>query len=283
MAFTTLIDTATLATRLNDARLVLFDCRFDLKDTGWGERVYAEAHIPGAVYVHLDRDLSATKTGSNGRHPLPDPDTAARTFSALGVGDGVQAVAYDQDTGMYASRLWWMLRWLGHEAVAVLDGGMARWLAEGRDTRSGVEAPSPRRFVAAPRPDMLVTVDQVATLADAGFQLIDARAPERYRGDVEPIDRVPGHIPGARNHFFQSNLGATGGFKGRMDLAAGFSKTLGDTPADRTICYCGSGVTACHDLLAMEHAGLSGGRLYAGSWSEWSADPRRVVAKGDEG
>jgi thiosulfate/3-mercaptopyruvate sulfurtransferase len=282
MPFTTLIDTATLAAHLTDAHLVVADCRFDLKDTAWGERVYAEAHIPGAVYVHLGRDLSAPKTGANGRHPLPDPATAARTFWRLGIGPGTQVVAYDQDTGMYASRLWWMLRWLGHDAVAVLDGGLARWLAERRETRGGIEARTPRSFAAAPRRDMLVTADQVAAMRDAGFELVDARAPERFRGDVEPLDRVPGHIPGARNHFFQSNLGATGTFRNPAELAAAFSATLGGTPAERVICYCGSGVTACHDLLAMEHAGLPGGRLYAGSWSEWSADPQREVAKGDE-
>ena len=282
MSFTTLIDTAALASRLDDPGLVIFDCRFDLKDTGWGERAYAEGHVPRALYVHLDRNLSAPKTGTNGRHPLPDAATAARTFSALGVGAGVQVVAYDQDTGMYASRVWWMLRWLGHDAVAVLDGGLARWRAEGRAIRSGVEAPVPRPFVAAPRAGMIVTADQIAVLTGSGFQLVDARAPERYRGDVEPLDRVPGHIPGARNHYFQSNLDNTGRFRSAADLAARFSETLGDTPADRAICYCGSGVTACHDLLAMEHAGLPGGRLYAGSWSEWSADPQRPVATGTD-
>jgi thiosulfate/3-mercaptopyruvate sulfurtransferase len=283
MAFTTLIDTATLASRLHDGRLVIADCRFDLKDPAWGERVYAEAHIPGAVYVHLDRDLSGPKTGANGRHPLPDPETAARTFSTLGFAEEIQVVAYDQDSGMYASRLWWMLRWLGHDRVAVLDGGWARWLAEGRDSAAGAETSTARRFVARPRPEMLVSVDQLSDLTGAGFQLIDARAPERYRGDVEPIDRVPGHIPGARNHFFQSNLDASGTFRSAADLAAGFAETLGGTPASQAICYCGSGVTACHDLLAMEHAGLPGAKLYAGSWSEWSADPHRAVTKGDDG
>lgn len=277
---TTLIDTAALDAHRAEPHWLVADCRFDLKDTAAGERAYQEAHIPGAVYVHLDRDLSAPKTGSNGRHPLPDPATVAATFSRLGIDRTRQVVAYDQDSGMYASRLWWMLRWMGHDAVAVLDGGFVRWLGEGRPITAGHEARTTRQFVAAPRPEMLTTVGDLDALRLAGYQLVDARAPERFRGDVEPLDRVPGHIPGARNHFFQANLDEHGRFRAPADLAARLSATLGDTPVERTICYCGSGVTACHDLLALEHAGLRGAKLYAGSWSEWSADPDRPVAKG---
>ncbi len=279
MTFTTLIDTGTLATRLSEPDLVIADCRFDLKDTSSGERAYAEAHIPGSVYMHLERDLSGTKTGSNGRHPLPDPAIAAATFGRLGIGDGAQVVAYDGDSGAYASRLWWMLRWLGHDAVAVLDGGFARWLLGGHPVTSGVESRPSRRFVPRVRGEMLATASEVAAPAGPGWRLLDARAPERFRGDVEPIDRVAGHIPGALNHFHAANMQENGTFRSPSDLAERFKGVLGDVPADRTICYCGSGVTACHDLLALEHAGLPGAKLYAGSWSEWSSDPTRPIER----
>jgi thiosulfate/3-mercaptopyruvate sulfurtransferase len=280
MAFRTLISTSVLAMHLEDDAVALVDCRFKLGDESWGEQVYVAAHIPHAVYAHLDRDLSGPKSGTNGRHPLPDPDTVTRTFTRFGITSGVQVVAYDQDNGMFASRLWWMLRWLGHDAVAVLDGGFAKWTAEGRDTRSGTEARAAQTFIAAPRPDLLATVDQVAALrADRNWRLVDARAPERFRGDVEPLDKVAGHIPGAVNHCYQTNLDAEGSFRSPEELRAHMRATLGDHPADRIVCYCGSGVTACHNLLALEHAGLTGARLYAGSWSEWSSDPARPVEK----
>ena len=280
MAFRTLISTSALAMHLDDDHIAIVDCRFLLAEESWGEQAYVESHIPHAVYAHLDRDLSGPKSGTNGRHPLPHPDAAARTFAHLGITSGVQVVAYDQDTGMYASRLWWMLRWLGHDAVAVLDGGFAKWTAEGRDTRSGTETRAPQTFTAAPRDEMLATVDQVAALrADRDWQLVDARAPERFRGDVEPLDKVAGHIPGAANHCYQTNLDADGSFRSPEDLRAQMRPALGDHSADHIVCYCGSGVTACHNLLALEHAGLTGAKLYAGSWSEWSSDPRRPVEK----
>ena len=280
MAFTTLISPAELAAHRHASDWLVADCRFDLKEPDAGERAYRERHLPGAIYVHLDRDLSGPKTGHNGRHPLPSPEAAAATFGRLGIDKTRQVVVYDQDSGMFASRLWWMLRWLGHDAVAVLDGGFARWVAEGHPVVSGHDTRPPARFVASPRAEMLVSVNDVQRLTGAGYQLLDARAPERYRGDVEPLDRVPGRIPGARNHFFQSNLTNAATFRPAGELAAQLEASLGGTPADRTICYCGSGVTACHDLLALEHAGLRGGRLYAGSWSEWCADPARPVEKG---
>jgi len=280
MAFRTLISTSVLAMHLEDDPVAIVDCRFKLGDESWGEQAYVAAHIPRAVYAHLDRDLSGPKTGTNGRHPLPDPDAVTRTFTRFGITSGVQVVAYDQDNGMFASRLWWMLRWLGHDAVAVLDGGFAKWTAEGRDTRSGTETRAAQTFIAAPRPDLLATVDQVAALrADHNWRLVDARAPERFRGDVEPLDKVAGHIPGAVNHCYQTNLDAEGSFRSPEELRAHMQATLGDHPADRIVCYCGSGVTACHNLLALEHAGLTGARLYAGSWSEWSSDPARPVEK----
>jgi thiosulfate/3-mercaptopyruvate sulfurtransferase len=281
MAFTTLIDTAALASSLDSPTFAVVDCRFKLDDEDWGAREYSGAHIPGSVYASLDRDLSGARTGFNGRHPLPDPQALVQTFERLGIGDGTQVVVYDQDTGMYASRLWWLLRWLGHETVAVLDGGFAKWTAEGRATRSGAEPRGPRPFTGSPRADMSIGVDQVESLVGTSeWKLVDARAPERFRGDTEPIDRTPGHIPGATNHFFQWNLDEGGLFRTPEALRARIKESLGDVAADRLVCYCGSGVTACHNLLALEHAGLTGAKLYAGSWSEWSADPSRPVERG---
>jgi thiosulfate/3-mercaptopyruvate sulfurtransferase len=280
MTFTTLIGTDALASRLSDPGLVIVDCRFDLADTAWGERAYAAKHIPGAVYAHLDRDLSGPKTGRNGRHPLPDPGALARTFGSLGIGEETQVVAYDQDAGMYASRLWWELRWLGHTAVAVLDGGFAKWVDEGRPAAAGVETRPARSFVARPQEDMVATLAEVvAHRADKDWRLVDARAPERFRGENETIDNMAGHIPGAVNHFFRTNLDDRGTFRSPDELRARARQTLGSVPPDRIICYCGSGVTACHNLLAMEHAGIRGAKLYAGSWSEWSSDASRPTAR----
>jgi thiosulfate/3-mercaptopyruvate sulfurtransferase len=280
--FTTLIDTASLARFLHDKAVAIADCRFDMTDTSAGERAYVASHVPGAVYVHLDRDLSAPKTGANGRHPLPAPSTLAETFGRLGIDGRTQVVAYDQDSGSIASRLWWMLRWLGHDRVAVLDGGFAKWVAEQRRVIGGVEKREPRTFRAAPRPDMIATIEDVAAKPSRGWHLVDARAPERYRGDSEPLDKVAGHIPGASNHHFQSNLTAAGTFRSTPDLAARLEKLLGTTAADRVICYCGSGVTACHNLLALEHAGMRGAKLYPGGWSEWSADSSRGIERSPE-
>jgi thiosulfate/3-mercaptopyruvate sulfurtransferase len=285
MAFRTLIDTATLAQHLGDRAVAIVDCRFKLDEAEWGERAFAAGHIPGATYAHLDRDLCGPKTGANGRHPLPDVPRLVASFERLGIGDGLRVVAYDQDNGMFASRLWWMLRWMGHPDVAVLDGGFAKWVAEGRPTSQDARAGDSRpivRFTAAPQDGMTMDVSDVAGVSQSpDWKLIDARAPERYRGEVEPIDRVPGHIPGAANHFFMWNLSPEGTFLPAPALRARLRSVLGEVPADRAVCYCGSGVTACHDLLALEHAGLSGGRLYPGSWSEWSHDPARPVRRGD--
>jgi thiosulfate/3-mercaptopyruvate sulfurtransferase len=249
----------------------------------WGEKAYVDGHIPGAVYAGLDRDLAGPTTGTNGRHPLPAPETLAATFRRLGIGDGAQVVTYDQDTGMYAARLWWELRWLGHDAVAVLDGGYARWLAEDRQIVRGIETRSPAVFTPRVRTEMVVDaagVDRLRT--DRDVRLIDARAPERFRGDEEPIDRVAGHIPGAANHFYRENLNERGTFRPAQELRARFRALLGEAQPDRVVSYCGSGVTACHNLLALEHAGLGGGKLYPGSWSEWSSDPAKPTARSDD-
>jgi thiosulfate/3-mercaptopyruvate sulfurtransferase len=278
VALTTLITTDALALRLDDPAFAIVDCRYSLENEAWGEQEYTARHIPGADYAHLARDLAGKKTGTNGRHPLPDPESLRRTFGRLGIASGVQVVAYDQDTGIYASRLWWLLRWMGHDAVAVLDGGFAKWLAEGRATASGEEHHAVREFVGSPRVGWTMSAGEVAAATkNAGWQIVDARAPERYRGETEPIDRVAGHIPGAMNHFFKWNLDEAGTFRTPEEIRARLKETIGDAQPDRIISYCGSGVTACHNLLALEHAGLRGAKLYPGSWSEWSSDPARPV------
>ena len=273
----TLIAPAELTPHLGDSRWVIVDCRFDLADPECGERYYLEGHIPGARYAHLDRDLSGTKTGTNGRHPLPTvPEMTAR-FGAMGIGPTTQVVAYDQDAGVYAARLWWMLRFMGHDAVAVLDGGLTRWVAEGGTLQPGRVTPTPAGFAANPRTEWPLTVDEVAA-GDAKL-LIDARAPDRFRGENETIDKVGGHIPGARNHWFQENLTDDKRFRPEEELRRKWEADLAGTPPGEAVLYCGSGVTACHNMLSMEIAGLPGARIFPGSWSEWSANPERPVEK----
>ena len=282
--FKTLISTDVLAARLADPLWVIVDCRFKLDDVAWGEREWTAAHIPGAAYAHLDRDLSGTKTGTNGRHPLPDVDVLARTFGRFGITSGKQVVAYDQDSGMFASRLWWLLRWLGHEAVAVLDGGFGKWVAEGRPTSVAGEARDDARdefHALPPRLDMTIGIDDVSAHAhDGDWRLLDARAPERYRGEVEPMDPVAGHIPGAASYFFQRNIDERGTLRTPEDLRARFAPYINGIAPEHIVCYCGSGVQACHNLLALEHAGVSGARLYPGSWSQWVSDRSRPVETG---
>lgn len=274
--YNTLIAPAELNLHLGDPGWVVVDCRFDLANPAWGEEQYAVGHIPGARYAHLDRDLSGTKTGANGRHPLPTTDEMAKRFGGLGIGPGTQVVTYDADSGMYAARLWWMLRFMGHDEVAVLDGGLARWVAEGGLLQPGRVTPTPARFDPAPRTDWRLSVED--TVADAGASLlVDARSPERFRGQNETLDKVGGHIPGARNYFFQQNLADDKTFKPADVLRAQWDSVLQGRSPEEVVMYCGSGVTACHNLLAMEVAGLPGSRLFPGSWSEWSADPARPV------
>ena len=278
MTWTTLVGTNALAERLDDPALVIVDCRYDLEHEAWGREAYADAHLPGAVYAHLEHDLSGAKTGKNGRHPLPEAGALRETFGRLGIDGTVQVVAYDQDAGMYASRLWWLLRWLGHDAVAVLDGGLAKWIDERRLTTSGAGggARAARVFTGAPRPGVSLNADEVAAVMHAAeWRLVDARAPERYRGETEPIDPVAGRIPGAVNHFFKDNLTDRGTFRSPDEIRARLRDSIGDVAPHHIVCYCGSGVTACHNLLALEHVGLHGATLYPGSWSEWSSDPQR--------
>jgi len=280
--YTTLVCAADLAAQLAAPDLVVVDVRHDLaRPDAWGGDQYRAAHVPGAVFAHLDRDLSAPKTGRNGRHPLPSPAACAALFGRLGIDASRQVVAYDQNNGAYASRLWWMLRWLGHDAVAVLDGGFDQWVREGRAVTADVPQPRPGTFVARPRAS---TVDADAVRANLGsgaLMVVDARAPERYRGDVEPLDPVAGHIPGAVNRPFGRNLLADGTFKPAAALRAEFETLLAGRAPPTIVHQCGSGVTACHNALAMECAGLPGARLYPGSWSEWCADPSRPVARGE--
>jgi len=279
--FDTLITTGELANLKGRPDVVICDVRHDLaQPEAWGEAQYRAGHIPGAVFVHLDRDLSGPKTGTNGRHPLPSPEAAAARFGRLGIAVGKQVVAYDQGGGMFAARLWWMLQWLGFEAAAVLDGGYAKWVAEGRAIDTDAVAPAPAEFTVERVTPTVNATGVMASLARQRLLLIDARAPERFRGETEPLDPVAGHIPGARNRPYTLNLNADGTFKHPAFLRAEFGALLAGEPHDLVVHQCGSGVTACHNLLAMEIAGISGTRLYPGSWSEWCADPARPVSTG---
>lgn len=261
-----------------DAKWAIVDCRFDLKDPAWGERAYRQGHIPGAVYAHLDHDLSGERTQHTGRHPLPPIEAISARLSHWGIDRATQVVVYDQIGGAYAARLWWLLRFLGHYAAAVLDGGLPAWVGAGYPLRDGVETRPPAIFEPAPNWDGLVSTSDVERLrSDPSWLLIDARAPERFRGEVEPIDPVAGHIPGAVNRFHGDNLDAEGRFLSPEILRSQYQELLGEIPPDHAVVYCGSGVTSCHHLVAMEHAGLPLARLYLGSWSEWIRDRSRPV------
>lgn len=277
---TTLIAAAELAAHLGAADWIVCDCRHDLADYEAGRRAYVQSHIPGARFFHLDEDLSGPKTGVNGRHPLPHPHTFALRLGALGIDNGKQVVAYDASGGCYAARLWWMLRWLGHTRVAVLDGGWQAWTAAGHPVTDAMPSVQPTTFTARPRPELAVDAAFVAAhLADDACTVIDARSADRFRGENETLDPVAGHIPGAINRFFRLNLEESGRFKPADQLRAELQQMLGARDARAVVHQCGSGVTACHNLLAMEHAGLVGSRLYPGSWSEWVSDRSRPVAR----
>ena len=281
MTWRTLVSAEDLAGRLDDPRVRTFDCRFDLMRPQAGRERYLEEHLPGAVFADLNSDLAAPPTAVSGRHPLPDPLVFATRLRAWGVDSDSRVVAYDDNNGMFAARLWWMLRWLGHEAVAVLDGGMRRWQQLGLPLSETVPVTREGSFLARHRPELAVNADTVLeSAADPARRVLDARAPECYRAEVEPIDRVAGHVPGARNHPFSGNLAADGRLLPPDELRQALLRSLDGAAPEHAIAMCGSGVTACHVLLAMEHAGLRGARLYPGSWSEWSRDPARPVASG---
>ncbi|MGH8362242.1 MAG: sulfurtransferase [Gammaproteobacteria bacterium] len=281
MYYSTLIGAEALARHL-DSGWSVFDCRFALSNPSAGEHAYATGHIPGARYLHLDRDLASAVTPASGRHPLPEPGVLAAKLAAAGVSAGTQVVAYDDAAGAFAARLWWLLRWLGHPQVAVLDGGWPQWLREARPVSHEPPARSaPGDFRARPDDRMWLSSGLVRQRAHAGIgRLLDARAAERFRGEQEPIDAVAGHVPGAVNLPYLGNISGDGRFKSAEALRTRFMAALDGAAPAETVCMCGSGVTACHNLLAMEVAGLSGGRLYAGSWSEWIRDSSRPVARG---
>ncbi len=299
MEFHTLIDVDSLREFEGAPGVAVIDCRFDLMNPEAGLRAYLAGHIPGARYADLNRDLSAPLTPTSGRHPLPAPAVLVGRLSELGVGNDTQVIAYDEAHGSFAARLWWLLRWLGHTRVAVLNGGIKAWIAAGGTLESGEAAPaaapsSPRAHF-SPRTDsphadsahvdsshpvsVVNAADVAAAVHDPATLLVDARAPERYAGNVEPIDPVAGHIPGAVNHPFSANLDADGRFLPPALLKARWLERLAGRDPRHLIAMCGSGVTACHNLLSLEVAGLPGAKLYAGSWSEWIRNPTRPIAR----
>jgi thiosulfate/3-mercaptopyruvate sulfurtransferase len=285
MTFTTLIGAAALRDLVGKPGITVIDCRFDLMDPEGGRRAYLQGHIPGARYADLNRDLSAPITAASGRHPLPTPDEFAGTLARLGVGRATQVIAYDDSAGAFAARAWWMLRWVGHPAAAVLDGGLKAWVSEGGALQSGEEMPLPAAEVShlSARADATAVIGSAELerrLSDPAFLLIDARAGERFAGTVEPIDAVAGHIEGAVNHPFSANLGADGRFLPAPVLRQAWERRLAGRSPAQVAAMCGSGVTACHNLLSLEVAGLHGAKLYAGSWSEWIRDPHRPIARG---
>lgn len=281
--YVTLIDVDSLATLLQgQSSPLLLDCRFDLAAPASGEAAFVDGHLPGAQYLHLDRDLSGAKTGHNGRHPLPDRDALSERLRLLGLHTGQQVVVYDAQGGMFAARAWWLLRWLGSHAVAVLDGGLPAWQARGLALQREVHTPLAGNFQSTTA--LVQTVDRhtvLNNLQDNGpLILIDARATDRFRGENETLDAHGGHIPGARNRFFRDNLDQHGYFKSPALLRDELQTLLAGSDAGHSVQQCGSGVTACHNVLALEIAGLTGARLYPGSWSEWSSDPQAPIVTG---
>lgn len=278
--YDTLISTDDLMTKLDQPDWAIIDCRFSLDEAERGKRDYDQSHIPGSIYAHLNQDLSGPiVTGKTGRHPLPEVDAFSRKLSQWGIDGKVQVVAYDDSTGVMASRLWWMLRWLGHDRVAVLDGGWQKWSSEGKAVANEMPNPTPRNFVASPRPLMVANAEKVMDAVNTPhMRLLDVRSPERYRGEHEPIDPIAGHIPGAMSAPDELNLDPQGRMLPHDALAQRFQKLIPGISTDHVICYCGSGVTACHTLLALKHAGLGDGKLYDGSWSDWITDPWRPIA-----
>ncbi|MDR1529345.1 MAG: sulfurtransferase [Burkholderiales bacterium] len=278
--FSTLITPQTLACHLDDPNWLIFDVRADLSEPDWGQSVYRASHIPGAIWLSLDRDLSAQSTGVNGRHPLPLPESFSQRMAQLGLSPERQVVVYDQAQGAFAARLWWMLRWIGFSVCAVLDGGFARWQKEKLPTEKIIHTSRAGKFVANPHNEMYVDADEVlGKLETSTMTLIDARSASRFRGENETIDPVGGHIPGARNRPYTDNLMPDDTFKSAKELRKEFETLLDGASLATVVHQCGSGVTACHNALAMAVAGMPAMRLYAGSWSEWCTNPKRPVAQ----
>ncbi|MFN5542981.1 MAG: sulfurtransferase [Betaproteobacteria bacterium] len=276
-----LVSCEQLAAHANDPTWIVFDCRHDLMDVAKGEQWYREGHIPGAFLANLDTDLSGEKTGTNGRHPLPSPAMFSAFLARHGVTARSTVVAYDDVGGQFAARLWWLCRWVGLMNASLLDGGIQRWVAEARPISTAIPVTKPAFFAGRADSFMISTVDEVLSrIGRADLVLIDARAPERYRGEVEPIDPVAGHIPSALNRFYKENLKADLTFKSPDEIRKGLVDLMAGRSATEVVHQCGSGVTACANVFAMEYAGLKGSRLYAGSWSEWVADPSRPMATG---
>jgi len=282
MTNTTLISVADLVAHLKDPEWLIVDARFSLADPALGRHNYLEGHIPGAIYAHLDLDLSSQVIpGVTGRHPIPDAERTAQVFTRWGIPEKGQVVVYDDLGGALAAvRVWWMLRWLGYENVAVLDGGWQYWLKHNLPVQSGEGTRPARQFLPAPRPWMQVDADKVDQIRlDPAWRLLDARGADRFRGENETIDPVAGHIPGAISAPYMENLNQDGAFLPVQELHASYQKLIGEVPPEQVVVYCGSGVTSIHNILAMLHAGLGEARLYPGSWSEWIADPDRPVAR----
>lgn len=278
-----LISTHDLSLRRNDPQWVIFDCRHDLKDSEKGERLYRQGHVPGAHFAHIDTDLSGEKSGSNGRHPLPSPAAFAAFLARHGVTHTSAVVAYDDVGGPFASRLWWMARWIGLQHVYLLDGGIPKWVEEGRTLAQDIPVARPVALQAEPDSGMLSSTAEIeAHLNDQAFALIDARSPERYWGEFEPIDPVAGHIPGAVNRFCMFNLNGDMTFRPAAEIREEFLDLMSGRQPENVRHQCGSGITACLNIFAMEYAGLKGSKLYPGSWSEWISDPSRpIVGKGN--
>jgi thiosulfate/3-mercaptopyruvate sulfurtransferase len=279
MKFTTLVSADQLARHLHDPQWVVFDCRFALTRPESGRQAYAKGHIPGARYAHLNHDLSGAVTAVSGRHPLPDASVLARKLGLWGVDKRKQVVVYDDSFGAMAVRLWWLLRWLGHDAVALLDGGFPSWAKQGRELTA--ENPDIHSAVFHPLADDALWIDSAGVLEALRSErvVVDARAEERFLGLMEPLDKVAGHIPGSINSPFEDNLDMRGHFLPAEELRAHYESLLHGASPGEVIHMCGSGVTACHNLLALEIAGMPGGKLYAGSWSEWITDPSRPIVQ----
>jgi thiosulfate/3-mercaptopyruvate sulfurtransferase len=282
MAYTTVISAEDLKTHISDDDWIVVDCRFTLTSPESGRSLYKESHIPGARYLHLDDDLAAPVTEHTGRHPLPDPDVLATKLGELGIDNNTQVVAYDDTFGAMASRLWWLLRWLGHDKVSLLDGGLPAWIRKKLPMTPDIITLPPKIFIPNVTTELVIDMPTMEVVVENGeCIIIDARAEERFTGEVEPLDKVAGHIPGAINLPFEDNLDFDATFMAKDEMAELYNNILGHKDASHVVMMCGSGVTACHNLVAMEIAGLTGARLYAGSWSEWITDSSRPVETGE--